>query len=538
MRVAAYARFSTEMQSSASIDDQLRNCRNYCARNGWPAPEVFSDEAMSGSRNDRPGYLRLLTAAREFDVVLVDDYSRLSRDAIEGQKTIKRLKFAGVRVIGVSDGFDTGRKGYKAETGLRSLMSELYIDDLSDKVHRGQTGKVLAGAFAGGLPYGYRVTKVGAREIDQDQAEVVRRIYQEYLNGKSPRSIATDLNRDGIPTARADSKGWAMSAIHGDHRRGIGILANPIYCGRMVWNRSRWEKHPETGRRVRKERPPAEWMHAEHPEMAIVDVATWEAVHRRLRGRYRATGTRGRPPRYLLSGVLRCCECGGPMVIVDRNGYGCSVAKDRGTCQNPLRVPRGEAEACLVAGLQEQLLTPEVLSEVSRLAAQRLKQQAGVIDTGKSALKRAEKERDNIMAAIRQGILTPTTREQLLAAEDAVERAKAALAHASQPATLIPQLKDRWKALVMSIASNRRQVGKAREALLELLGLEGVVVRNENGAPVAECAVPLSLNVVAGVGFGHYLPPKPLVIPLSGARIVSTERDACQAHRPNKAPGP
>jgi site-specific DNA recombinase len=272
MRVAAYARFSSDSQREASIEDQLRNCRAYCAKQGWPDPVVYSDSAISGARNDREAYLRMLREAVRFDVLLVDDLSRFGRDKDEIGKTVKRLTFAGVRLVGVCDGVDTARKGHKVDVGLRGLMSEIYLDDLADKTHRGLSGRALAGASAGGLPYGYRVTTTGAREIDEAQAVVVRRIVAEYLAGQSPRAIARGLNRDGIPSPRG--KTWALSAIYGDMRRGIGILANPIYVGRQVWNRSRWVKHPDTGRRVRQERPAAEWITTDQPELAIVDAAT------------------------------------------------------------------------------------------------------------------------------------------------------------------------------------------------------------------------------------------------------------------------
>jgi site-specific DNA recombinase len=83
MRTAAYARYSSDMQSAASIDDQLRNVRAYCTRQGWSEPVAYSDAAISGARNDRPGYLLLLEHASRFDVIVVDDLSRLSRDSIE-----------------------------------------------------------------------------------------------------------------------------------------------------------------------------------------------------------------------------------------------------------------------------------------------------------------------------------------------------------------------------------------------------------------------------------------------------------------------
>jgi site-specific DNA recombinase len=502
MRTAAYVRYSSDAQREASLEDQLRNCRAYCTRHGWPEPVVYSDAAISGARMDRPGYRSLLADATRFDVILVDDLSRLSRDSIETQKAVKRLTFAGVRLVGVSDGVDTGRKSHKADVGLRGLVSEMYLDDLAEKTHRGLTGRALSGASAGGLPYGYRVTAVGKRAIDDEQAAVVRRIYAEYLAGGSARSIAAGLNRDGIRPARGTT--WAMSAIFGDVRRGIGILANPIYVGRQVWNRSRWVKHPESGRRVRQERPESEWVITEHPELAIVDAATWEAAQRRIRHSSRATGTAGRPPRHLFSGILRCGGCSGPMVIVDRYRYGCARAKDRGTCSANLFAPRKLVDEKLLAGVQEQLLSESSFRDLQQHVTSMLKRAAPDLDGAVRKISDAERVHGNVMAAIRAGIITPSTKAELESAERAIATAREEFESlkAFQPSQIVPRLRERWRKAVAELSDRGRRSDQARMALRELLG-ERVMLRNENGDLVAEIAASsdAQITMVAGAGF-------------------------------------
>lgn len=522
MHIAAYARYSSDNQREASLDDQLRNCRDYCTRAGWPAPVTYTDAEISGSRNDRTNYLRLLADLHRFDVLLVDDLTRFGRDKDEIGKTVKRMVFAGIRLIGVSDGIDTNRKGHKVDVGLRGLMSELFLDDLADKTHRGLTGRALAGASAGGLPYGYRVTDVGQRAIDETQAAVVRRIYVEYIAGRSPRAIVSALNAERIPSSRGGS--WYLTAVHGDLRRGIGILANPIYIGRQIWNRSRWEKHPDTGRRLRRERPQSEWITTEHAELAIIDTDTWDAAQSRLRKlspqrtEPSKHGGPGRPARHLLSGILRCATCGGPMVVVDKYRYGCSTRKDRGesACSSTLRVPRADAEHALLAGIRRDLLSEAAFQQFQRGVTAALKQTAPDSEAVRRRLADAERVHANIMVALRAGIITASTKAEMLDAEQAIATARAELTALRnyQPSQILPRARETWLRMVDRL-SDLRDIPAAREAIRELIG-ESITVKNENGALVAEIA-PSSesqIKLVAGARFGLYL-TEPYRVPLS-----------------------
>ena len=168
MRTVAYARFSTDKQSDASIDDQARNIRRYCAQAGYPEPRLYADTEISGSRSDRPRYRELLAAAADnaFDALLIDDTYRLSRDQVEFPRVIRLLKFHGVRVIGVSDGFDSDREGYKLEAGMRGIMGEAYIDAIAKNTHRGRHyGARIAGADK----------SVGLSMFDEVESQVNRR---------------------------------------------------------------------------------------------------------------------------------------------------------------------------------------------------------------------------------------------------------------------------------------------------------------------------------------------------------------------------
>jgi site-specific DNA recombinase len=504
MRVAAYARYSSDQQRAASLEDQLRNVRTWCQRNAVPDPVAYTDAAISGASDNRPGYRMLvaeITSGR-IDLVVVDDLSRLSRDSSEIGQLLKRVRFAGARLVGVSDGVDTARKGHKIDVGLRGLMGEMYLDELADKTHRGLTGRALAGASAGGLPYGYRVAGTGQRIIDADQAAIVRRIYDMAAGGHTPRQIASALNAEGVPSPRGSS--WAMSVIYGDRKRGIGILANPIYRGKQIWNRSTWTKHPDTGRRLRSERPENDWIITEHPELRIITDAQWQAADATLQNRRSRSGAPpGRSPRHMLSGLLKCCDCGGPMVAVDAYRYGCARAKDRGptVCASRLRVARTHVESALLAGIKRDLLSEAAYHAFEREARRLLTQAAP--DTGniEKRIRDAERTRENIMAALKAGIITAGTRQALIDAEQGVTDARAELKAARnyQPAQILPRARETWRRLVEQLA-DARDTPEIRSAVRELLGDE-IVLGEDAGGVFAEARNGSQILVVAGAGF-------------------------------------
>lgn len=523
MTTAAYARYSTDMQSSASLDDQLRNVRTWCARNGHAEPVCYTDAAISGTRDDRPGYRRLRAdiSAGRYDLLVVDDLSRLTRDSAELGQFIKRLRFAGVRLVGVSDGVDTARRGHKIEVGLRGLMSELYVDDLAEKTHRGLTGRALAGKSAGGLPYGYRITATGERAIHPEQAEIVRRIYRMTADGHSPRSIAAALNRDGIPSPRG--RAWYVSAIYGDQRRGIGILGNPIYAGQQVWNRSRWSKHPETSLRTRTERPESEWIITQHPDLAIIDSDTWATVRDVLAGRAHAQHKSGGPQsKHLLSGILRCAVCGGPLTAVNATRYGCSRAKNSGhtACTSRLLVPIKNAESAILAGIQRDLLSDAAQREYERTLRQIVAECAPDTRAAENALRSAERERDNILAALRAGIYTASTRAELQRCESAVAAAqdKITQARSYQPAQIIPRARELWRRAIEDL-STLRSIPTARTAIRQLVGDHITVheATTQNARAEISAGV-MSISMVAGACYGQYLRPISIEIPLRKGR--------------------
>lgn len=483
-RAAIYARYSSDLQSPDSISDQVRLCESFAERQGWTVVARFHDAATSGVGIDhRPGYRALVTAAletpRSFDVVLVEDLSRLTRELSESDLLFRRLRLRGVDLVGVSDGLDTSRRGAAAHIAMKGAMNAIYLEDLADKTHRGLVGGVGRGLSAGGKLFGYRAVPVpgelrpGARkaparfEVHQVEADVVRRIFRDYVAGVSMMAIAHALNREAVPFPAKDTKrgparaGWAVSTIH-------AILGNEKYIGTWTWNKTRFLKDPETGRRRPVARPESEWVRQERADLRIVEPETFRAVQAR-RAQFGA-GPR-RPPRngaalvaspYLLSGLLRCKTCGARMTaqtVRRRKGakvYSyrwlvCSFAKNKGpaVCGHRVWYRQERLEAALIGKFREAT-TPAMLTALTVLTNHRVAELVRRRDDRAGGLKaelvQLEREQGHLVRFLAGGGDSAAVAAQLRETEAAVVALRVELARAERTAPAVPQVQRAWVA--------------------------------------------------------------------------------------------
>jgi len=275
-KAVIYARFSTDLQNDRSIEDQVVLCRSFADNQNLSVISVFEDRAQSGATIiGRNGIAQLMRDAQDgrYSVLVVEALDRLSRDQEDLAHIWKRLSFLGIEIRAVHDGTADA-----VQIGIRGLLGSLFLTDLANKVRRGMDGVIREGRHAGGKAYGYRPVpgQPGELEIVEEEAEIVRRIFTQYFKGKTPREIAAGLNRDSIAPPRG--KQWVASTINGNKSRHYGILINELYAGRLVWNRVRMIKNPDTGRRVSRPNPPEEWKRNEVPDLAIVDQKLFDAV--------------------------------------------------------------------------------------------------------------------------------------------------------------------------------------------------------------------------------------------------------------------
>ena len=461
LRAALYARYSSDLQRDASIEDQLRLCRERAGREGWRVADSYSDRSVSGASLLRPGVQALMEdgQAGRFDVVLAESLDRISRDQEEIAGVYKRLTFAGARMVTLSEG-DIN----ELHIGLKGTMGALYLKDLADKTRRGLRGRIEDGKSGGGNSYGYRVVRKtgedgapvrGEREIDPEQAAIVNRIFTEYVVGRSPRDIAHRLNAEGILGPRGSA--WGPSTINGNAARGTGILNNELYVGRLVWNRLRYIKDPDTGKRVSRLNPKEEWVIQDVPELRIVGERLWKKVKGRqanVRKRYgegfRNRLTAARRKRYLLSGLVTCGACGGGYSVVYRDILGCSTVKNKGTCSNTIRITRGELEERILASLREHLMTPdkfalfceEYTREINRLR----REDSSSLAARRAELRKVEARIEKMIQAIMDGFYSPTMKETMPGLEARKAELTAELEQAKEPPALLhPSMAEEYR---------------------------------------------------------------------------------------------
>lgn len=456
MRVAIYARYSSENQSEKSIDDQVRVCQRYIENNNliFNEKHIYSDQAISGSVINRPGLSALEKAIenKEIDAVAVDDLSRLSRSNHQMLTLVNKFNFHQIQIISVSDGIVTDDDNSKLGIHIRGLINELYLDDLRKKTMRGLEGQRLRGYTTGESVYGYKSVPVGelklnkrgqpkyegmVHKIVEEEAFVVRRIYSEFIEGKSIHGIVQGLNQDQIPTKKNQSGGWANSTLS-------RILKNEKYAGHWNWRKTKNVKDPMTGKSKKVDRPEKEQMICFKEELIIIDKNTWEKAKQRwldLKGAWpmrtptqKATSTQKSyvhsNPTHLFAGQLQCKCCGGAIVqVCGKSGgyYGCHNAK-RKTCTNKLTIPRTRLEELLLENLKQNLLTAEnlkyVYDNVEKEIAKTLSEVPEELKQKRHQHDKIQAELQNLLNFIKAGNFSKVVSDALTDAESRSDRLK------------------------------------------------------------------------------------------------------------------
>ena len=430
MRAVTYCRFSTDRQDSRSIEDQDRRCREFAARQDLFVTKIYSDAAKSGANMERAQLQQLLrdAAKRKFDVVLVDDLSRLSRDLGDTWRIVfQDLAAADVRVVDVETGRASDEDSARLLFGVKGLFADQYLQAVRRQTHRGLEGRALAGFHTGGRTFGYGTVEEPSPPdpehprripvVDEAEAAVVRQIFASFASGKSPRQIADELNRAATPAPHDGGRGnkglrgWGHTTIR-------SMLTNERYTGLVTWNTHKWLRVPGKGTRRRVPRPVAEHVTKTVDALRIIDPATWDRVQTRFNTNKRSK-TPGRPQGsvgagHLLSGLLKCGACGGSFGLLYRRKkagetyqtLGCVTHKSRGSaiCANDRTISERKVRTSVVGHLRNVLTRPDrieaFIDEFQRRYRELLETSGSRLKTIDGEIARQRKQIDAVMAAL------------------------------------------------------------------------------------------------------------------------------------------
>ena len=354
-----------QQRESNSISNQKAMLEEFAARQGFTNIVHFTDDGISGTCFDRPGFLAMMkeVEAGNVEYLCIKDMSRMGRDYLKVGQIMEILRQRGVRLIAINDGVDSAR-GDDDFTPFRNIMNEYYARDTSRKIRstfqsKGKSGKHLTGTVI----YGYLWNE--ARDqwlVDPEAADVVKRIFAMTIEGYGPYQIASKLKEEKIliPSAYLaqhgegvnknktfkDVYGWGSSTI-------CNILEKREYLGHTINFKTRKHFKDKKSHYV----PEDEWTIFENTHEAIIDQQTFDLVQK-IRGNVRRypDGWGEAAP---LTGLLYCADCGGKM-YVHRTNNGKRISQY--TCSQYSKVPVGK-----LCTTQHRINEDVVLSLVSEM---------------------------------------------------------------------------------------------------------------------------------------------------------------------------
>lgn len=445
-----YARYSSANQNEQSIEGQVRECRQYAEKAGLSVIHEYTDSAISGTSDKRPAFQQMVQDSKShaFEVVIVWKLDRFSRSRYDAAIYRKQLADNGVRLVSAMETFSDGPEGIILE-GLMESLAEYYSANLSENISRGMYDSALQRRYLGKRMLGYRKGTDGRYEIDPDEAEVVRRIFNEYQDGKPQAEIVEDLNRDGFRTSR-----------------GMAFTKNSIY--RIIEN----EKYTGMYR----------YKDIEDPDgiPPIISKEQYEAVNNMAKRRQYKKRKKDPVDMYLLTGKLYCGHCDHPMTgesARSKNGtyfkyYTCTESRKSGSNCNKRRVPKDWIESEVIRIISAEILSDEFIGIVAdafmeKQAARDNKKELAALN---NQLKEVEKKINNINSAIADGIWSSSTGSMLAD----LESRQIALQESIQEASIQPPEFSR-DAVVGILTDLRQSASGSENAAMSLI--DGFVKR-------------------------------------------------------------
>lgn len=406
MKAVIYARYSSDNQREESIEGQLRECMAFAERKGYTVIKSYADRAISGKRADnRPEFQRMIndSAKGEFDVVIVWKIDRFSRDKYDSVIYKSKLNKNGVSVISATEPIDDSPEGKLMESIFEGF-SEYYVKDLELKTSRGMTENAIKGKFNGGhITYGYVIDDDKRFQKHETEAPIVAEIFRRYAEGEPIRSIIDDLTSKSVTNR---GKKMTYHFIN-------WILKNRRYIGEYTFRDT-----------MNTEAIPP-----------IISEEIFEKCQKRLSSnKHKAASFKKVEERYYLTGKIFCGECGTSMSGISGTSktkdnyryYQCMKSKKK-TCKKKI-VQKALIEDKVFDSIMLLLKNKNLVKKISERCYSMQSAESSQVPILKKQLKAVEKEIDNVMNAIKAGIITKSTKATLTDLEEKQAAIEAALA--------------------------------------------------------------------------------------------------------------
>lgn len=421
------ARYSTENQSEASIEVQVERCREWCGRQSLPVLDVFSDRAISGMKETRPEYQRMMQSlyAGGADTVVIYDQSRMFRNMVYWFQFREALQRIGVHVVSVTQptvGGDLNDPAVFLNEGVTALFNQMWVLQTQQKVREGVRQRAKSGKHTGGTPaLGYRVENERL-VVDEAEAETVRLIFELYASGQSYIDIIADLNRRGLKTKRGNAFG--KNSIH-DLLKNEKYVGRSLFGGKPVSYDGTRNAHAARGEHLEIECP------------SIVSKELFDSVQARLAAnKHQNTGKRVAAVEQPLKGKIFCGACGGAMTIhykyPARGGaryeyYKCAT-KQRGKGCSGMSIRKDEIEDTVASAVLSMLGSPKSRDKLLSVLRD---QRDSLLKMSAPKLKELQAEYDSLASQIEKAVdavMAGLTSPALIERTNALESKKAQVA--------------------------------------------------------------------------------------------------------------
>ena len=418
LKAVVYARFSSDNQRDESIDAQLRAIEEYANKNDIKIVNKFIDRAKSATSDKRPAFQEMIKYCEAdntgISMVIVHKLDRFSRDKYDSAMYKQKLKVKGIRVVSVLENLDNSPESLILESVIEG-MAQYYSANLAREVAKGQKENALKALHNGGdAPLGYDVAFDKTYLVNEEEAQAVKIIFDMYVNGYSYSNIIDKLNDLGYKTKRGNKFG--KNSLH-------GILSNEKYTGVYVFNKTQ-RKGINGKRNGHKQKSEDEIIKVEGGMPQIIGKDIFIQAQEMMQKRKKAPGSHKAITLYLLTGIIKCGECGHAMQGNKRKdkygndyiSYRCGCRKQKRDCKNK-EIKREYLEEFVLTELEEHVLNDNAIPALSKELNERLKTKSNdnheMLNNLRNKLDKVNKEIENILTAIMSGIVNSMLKDKL-----------------------------------------------------------------------------------------------------------------------------